>query len=133
MPAPICVRLSAPADLRLRERFDLLGMTPSGGLRMLVDEWLAMADQGSIEFRDGAFGRRAAVRGGPEVWEIVVAASAYEDDRAGLEAHFGWLEPAKIEEALKYYESRREEIDGLLAEIERVIARSAAPGRTAQR
>ena len=49
-------------------------MGPSEALRAIVDEWVAMARYPAIEFRDGPVGRRPGVRGGPDVWEIVMVA-----------------------------------------------------------
>ena len=38
----------------------------------------------AIAFRDGVSGRRAILRSGPDVWEVVMVARDYGDDRNAL-------------------------------------------------
>lgn len=75
----------------------------------------------AIEFRDGPAGRRAALRGGPEVWEIIMVWRNYAPDLDGLRAHFDWLPPEALDQALAYYERNSESIDALIEENERVL------------
>jgi hypothetical protein len=88
-------------EAELERRFDEQGWSPSEGLRSVVREWLAADRFPRIEFRDTALGRRAAVRGGPEVWEIAsVAGSGGVDGR--VREHFSWVDPRGLEDAVAY-------------------------------
>src|ERR1017187_7900035 len=62
------------------------GMSLSSAANRLVDEALRTNEHPGIVFRPGPSGRRAALAGGPDVWEIVRAvksAHAGEPDLTG--------------------------------------------------
>jgi hypothetical protein len=81
------------------------GEGPSTGLRHVAEEWWAMQRFPGIAFRDGVAGRRAHLRDGPDVWEVVSAARDYGSDREGLEEHFSPFVPSEsLEQALAYAE-----------------------------
>lgn len=99
------------------------GEGPSSGLRRVVEEWWAMQEFPAIEFRDGVSGRRAAVRGGPDVWEVLAVAREYGDDREGLYEYFGrFVDREALDQALAYAARVPEEIEAFIAENERVEA-----------
>lgn len=114
LPRPLCTRLPTGLESELGTRFDALEWSPSEGLRSVVREWLALQRFPSLEFRDTALGRRAAIRGGPEVWEVAQVAedAGRVDDR--LETHFAWVAPAELEVALAYAAAFPEEISRIL-------------------
>jgi hypothetical protein len=70
-----------------------------------------------IAFRDGPPGRRAAVVGGPDVWEIVMWLKdlAAEDDPAQLLAAEQDIPRPLIDAALSYAEAYSEEIEARIA------------------
>ena len=74
LPRPICTRIPVELEAELEARFLDLDWSPSEGLRAIVSEWLALGRFPELEFRDTAVGRRAAIRGGPEVWEVAAVA-----------------------------------------------------------
>jgi hypothetical protein len=49
------------------------GMSMSSAANRLVDEALRMTEHPGIVFRVGPTGRRAALAGGPDVWEVIRA------------------------------------------------------------
>jgi len=49
------------------------GLSLSAAANRLVDEGLRMTDHPGVMFRDGPTGRRAALVGGPDIWEIIRA------------------------------------------------------------
>jgi len=49
------------------------GLSLSAAANLLVDEGLRMVEHPGVIFRDGPTGRRAALAGGPDVWELVRA------------------------------------------------------------
>lgn len=119
LPRPLCARLSPELEEELAVFFDEHGWGPSEGLRVVIEEWVAASAIPDIEFRSGPLGRRAAVRGGPEVWEIVSVAHEAPADH-DLYAHFSWLDRRKVLAALEYYERFPEPIDAILARNERL-------------
>jgi uncharacterized protein (DUF433 family) len=100
--SPITTHLPEWLDQELKRVFEATGERRSEGLRRVVLEWWAQQHFPAIEYRNGYSGRRAAVRGGPDVWEIVMVAQGYGDDLAGLQAHFDWLSPEQLRQALAY-------------------------------
>lgn len=63
-----------------------------------------------IVFRDGPSGRRPAVIGGPDVWEVVQVFLA-EDRDAGATAESLGLRPGLLDAALAYYADNQQAID----------------------
>ncbi|HEX9546333.1 MAG TPA: hypothetical protein VF942_03300 [Acidimicrobiales bacterium] len=49
------------------------GLSLSAAANLLVDEGLRSAEHPGVVFRDGPTGRRAALAGGPDVWEVIRA------------------------------------------------------------
>lgn len=73
-----------------------------------------------IEFREGPAGRRAGLRGGPDVWEIEMVRREYDGDRAGLHAHFEFVPSEHLDQALAYADRFRADVDELIVRNERV-------------
>lgn len=97
------------------------GEKPSAGLRRVMQEWWAVQRFPVITFRDGVSGRRATLRDGPDVWEVVMVARDYGDDRGGLYDHFaGFVESDIVDQALAYAERFPDEIAAMLTENARV-------------
>ena len=123
LPRPLCTRIPPELELELESRFADLDWSPSEGLRAIVREWLVLGRFPGLEFRDTAVGRRAALRGGPEVWEVVAVS---DGDLARAQSHFDWVAAAALSEALAYAEEYP-------AEIRRIIDRNrrlaGGPGR----
>jgi uncharacterized protein (DUF433 family) len=118
--SPLCTRLPADLDEEVRGFFARHGLGPSQGLRQIVEEWVTLQHFPALEFRESVFGRRAAVRGGPEVWEIVSLSRRYGPDRAKLHAHFSWLDAASLHQALEFHKARPADVDRILTENERI-------------
>lgn len=93
------------------------GEKPSPGLRRVVQEWWAAQRFPAVTFQDGVSGRRAVLRGGPDVWEVALVARDYGDDRQALQAHFaGFVTVEAVDQALAYAEYFPEEVAAMLAE-----------------
>ena len=72
--SPTPVRFDVPVAERLASFVAANpGMTLSSAANRLVDEALRMSEHPGIMFRPGPTGRRAALAGGPDVWEVVRA------------------------------------------------------------
>lgn len=117
---PLTTRLPGWLDEELRRFFGEHKLGPSEGLRRVADEWWVMENFPAIEFRDDPFGRREALRSGPEVWEVVMVQRDYGEDRRGLETHFADIPAEHLDQALSYYRRFPERIDAMIKENERV-------------
>lgn len=129
LPRPICVRLPADLEGRLEAFFRERGWGPSEGLKHVVGEWVAFDAHAWLEFRNTPFGRRAAIRGGPEVWELIQTWERVSRDNDQLYRHFGWLERAVIDDALAYYRDFPEEVEEVLERNARFELGTADAGR----
>jgi len=59
-------------------------MSLSSAANRLVDESLRMAEHPGVIFKPGPTGRRAALAGGPDVWEIIRAIGSARAAEPGL-------------------------------------------------
>jgi hypothetical protein len=67
-----------------------------------------------IVFRDGPSGRRAALIGGPDVWEVmstVLQAEGDLDQVIATSVEWLGLPPSSIRDAMRYYAEFQDEID----------------------
>lgn len=127
---------SVRLDDELRERLSAAAGAEDATITELIErfvrEGLASSAHPGIMFKPGPSGRRAALAGGPDVWEIAAAlrhVRGTETKRVkALAAQFG-LHERQVVLALNYAAANREEIDQrirandqALAEAERVAA-----------
>ena len=99
------------------------GSSSSSVANMFIDEALRSHEHPGIVFRPGPTGRRAALSGGPDVWEVIAALDAIRDeepqvDRASLLEELGkvtGLAPAQVGVAMRYYAAYPGEIDERIA------------------
>lgn len=108
------LRLDDELRRRLSSVANAQGTSVTAVIDRLVREGLALAEHPGIMFKDGPSGRRAALAGGPDVWEIMSAlrhTSGTEAQRlAQLADEFGIAE-RQIVIALNYASDHREEVD----------------------
>ncbi|MFO7903733.1 MAG: hypothetical protein R6U98_13805 [Pirellulaceae bacterium] len=121
--------MSARLDPWLKERIEEFwrshGEGPSTGLRRIVEEWWAMEHLPEITFEDGVAGRRARLRSGPDVWEILSVREEYGDDEEGFREHFAFVRPEALRQALEYAERFPDGIRALIENnrrVERLVA-----------
>lgn len=117
--------MSARVDDWLKERLEAFwrehGEGPSTGLRRVAEEWWAMQEYPAIMFHDGVSGRRARLRGGPDVWEVASVWGAYGADRASFHEHFApYVERDALEQALAYAERFPSEIEAHIEQNQRL-------------
>lgn len=126
------LRLDDELRRRLAETADADRTSVTALVEQFVREGLAVAEHPGIMFKPGPSGRRAALAGGPDVWEIASAlrqTSGTESERiAALADEFGIAE-RQVVIALNYAAAYRAEIDAqvrandrALEEAERVAA-----------
>ena len=84
----------------------------------LIDEGLRLRRHPLVVFRHGPTGRRAALAGGPDVWEVVsgiVGGDVPVSERVARAVDVFGIRPEQVDAILGYYAEFTEEID---AEIE---------------
>lgn len=132
MTAPRSVRFEETVLARL-DRYvkEHPGSSSSSVANMFIDESLRAYEHPGIVFRPGPTGRRAALAGGPDVWEVV---SALQDIRAESPDLTGELLGADLAEvtglsagqvavALRYYAAYPAETDERIAANREIAAR----------
>ena len=99
------------------------GMSLSSAANRLVDEALRTTEHPGIVFRPGPTGRRAALSGGPDVWEVIRAVRSTHAAEPGLRdadllslvsENSGIALPV-LSTAVRYWASYPEEIDAEIA------------------
>lgn len=99
----------------------------------LIDEGLRMDAHPGIVFRPGPGGRRPALAGGPDVWEVVRVLRDIEDHGEAAIAKTAKLTGLAIHQvrtAARYYQEFAPEVDAWIAEVDRE-AEEAYPPRAA--
>ncbi|HZU19498.1 MAG TPA: hypothetical protein VFD01_23240 [Candidatus Dormibacteraeota bacterium] len=126
MPRTFTFRPRSPRTLdRLEQRARLLRLPKTALADRYVEEGLAMDTYPGIVFRDGPAGRRPAVLGGPDVWEVIqVFLDEGRDVRATSETLN--LRPGLVEAAVAYYADHRQEVDEWIQANREMMEEAAA-------
>ena len=110
-------RDAAVAD-RLKAEARTTDRSASALAEELIDEGLRARHHPLIVFRGGPSDRRAAVVGGPDVWEVIggiVGGDVAASERVGRAVELFGLRPEQVEAAVAYYADYTDEIDQLIA------------------
>ena len=94
-----------------------------------------MEDHPGVVFRDGPSGRRAALAGGPDVWEIIetLKGTGLAGEQAiAAAAEWGALTHAQVHAAVRYYADFRDEVDERIESNSREAERQRAAWVRAQ-
>jgi hypothetical protein len=99
------------------------GTSSSSVANMFIDESLRSYEHPGTVFRPGPTGRRAALAGGPDVWEVIAALHAIRAESPRLDgdglldelATVTGLSREPLTTALRYYAAYPEEIDERIA------------------
>ena len=117
MPRPTSFRLPEELLGRIEAESRSVGASITQLVSSLLDEGLKTRRFPGVVYRNGLLGRRAALVGGPDVWEVVrdlAAAPGRGMDRVeSLVAETG-LTTASVLLAANFYASFPEEIDALI-------------------
>lgn len=116
------IRIESETLNALRQRSAQSGEPIVRLAQRYIGEGMQLDRHPGIVFRDGPAGRRAVVVGGPDVWEVVVAARSAPErgetliqalaERVGVPAD-------KIRTAVSYYGEYPEDVDRFIAANER--------------
>jgi hypothetical protein len=118
--SPICTRLPDWLADELRQSFQTNGDGVSEGLRRIVEEWWVTQHMPEVEFRDGPAGRRAGLKKGPDIWQLMMIKAGLDDDLEMLKEYFGGLPDEQLRQALAYTELFPERVSWFIRENERV-------------
>jgi Ribbon-helix-helix protein, copG family len=118
------IRLDDTLRARLAKLADAQGTTVTELIERFVREGLDTAGHPGVVFKPGPSGRRAALAGGPDVWEVVAAlrdTHGSEAERvAALAQQFG-IHERQVGIALDYAAAHREEIETRIQANERAL------------
>jgi hypothetical protein len=111
-------RWNADVVSRLRRRSELAGTNKSRLAERYVDEGTRMDEHPGIVFRGGPTGRRAALAGGPDLWEVLStlkSGKARGEEAISATADLLSLTDAQVRTAVRYYGAFPEEVDDRIA------------------
>jgi hypothetical protein len=117
---------------QLAERERATGASQSELARRYIEEGLRMERYPGIFFQDGPTGRRAVLRGGPDVWEVMSTVLQAEGDRRQVIAtSVEWLGLPEfaIQAAMDYYAEFQDEIDDRIERNKAAAAQHEAAWR----
>lgn len=132
MAASTSFRISDTARARLASRAAREGMTATALLDQLIIEGTGQLDYPGMIFRGPAHDRRAALAGGPDVWEVVARLQELEgseEHRIGLLAAESDLHPRLIRIALDYAAEHADQIRERIARNRDMAERSSRMSR----
>ncbi|WP_028925760.1 hypothetical protein [Pseudonocardia acaciae] len=123
MTSPRSIRFDADV-LRRLDRYvrDHPGASASSVANQFVDEALRAEEHQGVTFRQGPTGRRAALVGGPDVWEVIDTLFTARDEDPELAgdalvtatATATGLTTRQVRTAVRYFTAYRDEIDDLV-------------------
>ena len=124
MRKTLSVRLSDGLREQLDTTADVEGTTVTALVERFVHEGLATANHPGVVFKPGPSGRRAALAGGPDIWEIAAAlreTKGREAKRvAALAEQFG-IHPRQVNIALDYIADNADEITARVEANDRAL------------
>jgi hypothetical protein len=103
---------------RLKRRSELAGTNKSRLAERYVDEGTRMDEHPGIVFRGGPTGRRAALAGGPDIWEVMAtlkSGKARGEEVISATAELLDLTNLQVRAAVRYYGAFADEIDRRIA------------------
>jgi hypothetical protein len=121
------IRLDAELRQELGVQAAAEGTTMTELIERFVREGLASAAHPGIVFKPGPAGRRAALAGGADVWEVVAAlrnTTGSESDRVAAVADQLGLHERQVLIALEYAAAHRAEIEARVAANDEALAQA---------
>jgi uncharacterized protein (DUF433 family) len=115
MTAPVSLRLTEEFAQKVRNLAAIEHRSIAEMTKVLLEEAVKMREFPDIEFMDGPTGRRASMRTGPDVWEIIEPYYLADKDWDVLRESYPDLDEGTLRSALRYYEAYPEEIEARIA------------------
>jgi hypothetical protein len=113
-PKTFSARWDSGVIERLDRRSAAVGTNKSRLAERYVDEGTRMDEHPGIVFRSGPTGRRAALAGGPDIWELMATLKGGEakgEKAVGEAAKLLGLTELQVRTGVRYYSDYPEEID----------------------
>ena len=129
MPASTSFRISHTARTRLAAHAAQEGRSATSLLDQLIVEGIDQLDHPGVVFRGPAHDRRAALAGGPDVWEVIARLQdleGSEEHRIGVLSAETSLHPRLIRIALDYAAEHAADVRRRIEQNRAVTARSQA-------
>ncbi|MFP4636564.1 MAG: hypothetical protein ACLFRD_11935 [Nitriliruptoraceae bacterium] len=120
-------RLGDEARRRLHERAEREGISATALLERLIIEGVDTLEHPGVVYRGPGHDRRAALAGGPDVWEIIARLrelEGSEEERIALLATETDLHPRQVRAALEFAARHPTQIEHRIARNERALAES---------
>jgi hypothetical protein len=115
VPSPVSLRLPRQTAEKIQRIATLEHRSFAEMVRVLAEEALKAREFPEIFFAEGATGRRARFRDGPDVWEIVEPYVLAGKDWSLLRQSYPDEPEAKLRAAIRYYETYPDEIAARIA------------------
>lgn len=126
------LRLPSSTTEHLRRQAGRSDLTPRALAQRYIEEGLRRDAHPLIRFADGPSGRRAALVGGPDVWEVIEVVRENRNDVAEAAAYLD-LALGLVDAAVTYYGAFPAEIDERIRLNEEEAERGYAAWRAGQR
>ncbi len=113
-PKSFSARWDAGVISRLDRRSEAIGANKSRLAERYVDEGTRMDEHPGVVFRDGPTGRRAALAGGPDIWELMASlrqGKSRGEKAVSDTAKLLGLTELQVRTGVRYYSDYPEEID----------------------
>lgn len=136
MSVSVSYRLDPQLKERLTQRAQEEGVSETALVARLIDEGLETSAHPGIVYRDGPAGRRAAVAGGPDVWEVIVAVrhtGEGGDARVGAAAAQLGIPEALVRTAVSFAAAHPDGIETMIARNEAAAERARQAARERER
>ena len=136
MTASVSYRLDPRLKNRLAEQAHEEGISETSLVTRLLDEGLKTSAHPGIVYRTGPAGRRAAVAGGPDVWEVVVAmrhTGERGEARVGATAEQLGVPDHLVHTAVSFAASYHDEVEAMINRNEAAANRAEQVARERER
>lgn len=117
--ATISFHASAETDHMIRTLAAQQGLGLSAFVSQMVEEGLRMRRFPGILFRQGPTGRRAALAGSLDVWEVIAILTDCGDDDQVVLSAYPSLTPAALKIARAYYTAYPQEVEARITTSQR--------------
>jgi hypothetical protein len=124
MASSTSFRLREEVKARLVEHAEREGVSVTTLLEQLIVEGTDTRDHPGITFRGPGHDRRAALAGGPDVWEVVARLrelDGAEEDRIEALAAESALHPRQVRAALEFAARHGDDVDRRIGRHERAV------------
>ena len=115
MASPVSLRLPRDMVEKVRRIAASEHRSTAEMVRVLTEEAIKMREFSDIVFTDGATGRRATLRNGLDVWEVIEPYLLSGKDWPILRQSYPEVDEATLRVAVRYYESYPEEVEARVA------------------